>query len=511
MVAVFIRSPVVYTVFGALGSYYGLAGLYLPEGSHLPWMMGGALVLGILIALFRALGDGPEWFFSERKSRYCFRKTCRYVTALAVGFFLGFTVRTITAASELKLGLPRERVLGITGTLLDDPRAFSDGRGMGYLKVSGASGIGGIRTSARGRVLVFFPAGAIPRLKEFGRAAPVYVEGSFIVSPNNGGKGFQTGIPLFRAGSVFLLGAAPPVEQFRTGIRMEVLEKFAHSAWGGLASALILGVKDNLDSTVSELFRTAGCSHVLALSGMHLAIVSALIAFLLKKPLGLRAAALAGSFFILLYVYLVGPQPSLVRAAIMYLLGTAAVLGAFPRQPVPLLGLAFLIQIVLDPSSGDSLSFILSYLALGGILIAGEAIHDLIRGKVPELLAGPLSASLGAFIATAAVSAAAFGVIRPGGIGAGLGIVPLSTLFMILAIVYLGISFLLPPLAGLLDGVLSGLYELLGGTAFLASRIPGVEGVSPAVLGGISLVLVLGLLSMQNHFALLRGKIAPLD
>jgi competence protein ComEC len=509
MVAALIRSPVLYAVFGALGSYYGLAGVCFPEGVF--WITGAALGLGVLIALFRVLGDSPEGFFRDPTLRYYFRKTCRYVTALAAGFFLGFAVRTVNAASELKLGLPRERVLGITGTLLDDPRAFNDGRGMGYIRVSGASGVGGVRTSARGRVLVFFPAGAIPRLKEFGRAAPVYVEGAFITPRDKGGAGFQTGTSLFRAGSVFLLGTAPPVEQLRTGIRMAVLEKFAPSPWGGLASALILGVKDNLDSTVSELFKAAGCSHVLALSGMHLAIVSALIAFLLKTPLGLRAAALAGSFFILLYVYLVGPQPSLVRAAIMYLLGTAAVLGAFPRQPVPLLGLAFLIQIVLDPSSGDTLSFMLSYLALGGILIAGEAVHDLVRGRLPGILAGPLSASLGAFIATAAVSAAAFGIIRPGGIGAGLGIVPLSTLFMILAIVYLGVSFLLPPLTGLLDPVLTGLYRLLGGTAFLASRIPGAEGVSPAVLGGISLVLTAGLLAMQNHFALVRKKIAPFN
>jgi competence protein ComEC len=244
---------------------------------------------------------------------------------------------------------------------------------------------------------------------------------------------------------------------------------------------------------------------------MHLAVLSALIAFLLKKPLGIKPAALGGAFFILFYVYLVGPQPSLVRAAIMYLLGTAAILGAFPRQPIPLLGLAFLIQIIMDPPSGDTLSFMLSYLALGGILIAGEAIHDLLRGKLPEILAQPLSASLGAFVATAAVSSAAFEIIRPGGIWAGLGIVPLSTLFMILAIVYLGVSFLLPPLTGPLKLALSGLYDLLGAAASLASRIPGIAGFSPAVLGGVSLVLVVCLLAIQNYCALGREKIAPFD
>ncbi|MDR2364136.1 MAG: ComEC/Rec2 family competence protein [Spirochaetaceae bacterium] len=508
MVAAFIRSPVIYAVFGALGSYYGLTGLYLRGGARAPWIAAGGAMVYALIALFRVLGDSPGCFFSDLKIRYYFRKTCRYVTALALGFALGLTAQRIYIASELRLGLLPERVRGITGTLLDDPRAFSDGRGMGYLQVSGAAGIGGVRSSAQGRVLVFFPAGAIPRIKEFGRAAPVYVEGAFIA---NTGNGFGTGNPPFRAGEVHLLGTAPAVEQFRTGIRMEVLEKFAGSSWGGLASALILGSKDDLDAAVSELFKSAGCSHVLALSGMHLAIVSALAAFLLKKPLGIKPAALAGAFFILFYVYLAGPQPSLVRAAIMYLLGTAAVLGAFPRQPVPLLGLAFLIQIVLDPPSGNTLSFMLSYLALGGILIAGEAIHDLLRGKVPEIVAQPLSASLGAFIATAAVSSAAFGVIRPVSIGAGLGIVPLATLFMILAIVYLGVSFLLPPLTGPLGLALSGLYDLLGGAASLASRVPGIAGVSSALLGGISLVLVVCLLFTQNRCALRREKIAPLD
>ncbi|MDR2631225.1 MAG: ComEC/Rec2 family competence protein [Spirochaetaceae bacterium] len=508
MTAAFIRSPVIYAVFGALGSYYGLAGLSPRGDPRLSWIWGGALVLGALIALFRVLGDSSERFFRDLTIRYYFRKICRYAIALALGFSLGLTVGTINAASELRLGLKREKVRGITGTLLDDPRAFTDGRGMGYLTVSGASGTGGIRTSARGRALVFFPAGAIPRLKEFGRGAPVYVEGSFLSSPNPGISGSG---PPFRAGAVHLLGAASAVEQLRTGIRMEVLEKFAGPSWGGLAAALILGVKDDLDSTMTELFSAAGCSHVLALSGMHLAVLSALIAFLLKKPLGLKPAALAGAFFILLYVYLVGPQPSLVRAVIMYLLGTAAILGAFPRQPVPLLCMAFLIQIILDPSSGNSLSFMLSYLALGGILTAGEAVHDLIRGKIPEILAQPLSASLGAFIATVAISAAAFGVIRPGGIGVGLGIVPLSTFFMILAIVYLGLSFFLPPLTGIVDPVLSVLYDLLGGTVLLGSRIPAVEGISPAILGCISLVLVCGLLYVQNYFALLRKKIVLPD
>jgi competence protein ComEC len=486
-----------YAALGALVSYYGL-GRGWGEFRIYP-VLGLLGVLLFLIALFRVLGDVPA---ASPRARRGFQKACRYVSVLAVGFVLGFGARNGAAAGDLRLGLPSERVRGISGTLLDDPRGTAAG-GMGYLRLEAASA-GGLRVSARGRVLVFFPPEVIPWLKEFGRSSGVYLEGSFAEA--SGGT-----VPRFRAKSVHILREASALEQLRTGIRMRLLDQFAGRPWGGLAAALILGAREDQDPALAGAFKAAGCSHVLALSGMHLAIVSALIAFLLKRPLGLKPAALAGALCIVLYVYLVGPQPSLVRAAIMYLLGTAAVLGAFPRQALPLLSLAFLIQIALDPLSGDSLSFILSYLALGGILIAGEALGDLFRGLIPSAIAQPLAASLGAFIATAGISAAAFGVLRPVGIGASFVIVPLSTVFMIAAIAYLGICFLLPPLSGPVGALLSLLYQVLEETAALAARVPALELRRPLGVSLLSAALVIALLWFQARQKALRESLVPFD
>jgi competence protein ComEC len=207
---------------------------------------------------------------------------------------------------------------------------------------------------------------------------------------------------------------------------------------------------------------------------MHLAIVAALVAFFLRKPLGLKAASITGAVFILLYVTLIGVQPSLERAAIMYLLGAGAVLGFLPRQPLSLLAKAFLIQIAIRPSAGTSISFILSYLALAGILTVGEFFHSILRGRIPELLAQPLSASLGAYLATSAVVAANFGIIRPVGILAGLIIVPLTTVFMVGAMAALALSFIAPFLANIVGIGLSLLYTLLDYTVSLAARVPGI-------------------------------------
>jgi competence protein ComEC len=360
---------------------------------------------------------------------------------------------------------------------------------MARLSLETAADGGDMRVSARGRLTVFFPDEAMPRLRDFGRGSRVYVEGRFAAGEK----------PLFRASSVHVIKAAPALEQLRTGIRMKIMEKFnagpgagsggGGRSWGGLALALLLGIRDNLDTDLAGFYQRAGCSHVLALSGMHLAIVSSLLAFFLKRPLGLKAAALIGGVFVFLYVFLVGSQPSLNRAALMYFLGTLAVLGALPKKAGLLLALSFLIQIVVWPESGLSVSFILSYLALAGILSAGAALGQIFRGRIPGFLLQPLAASVGAFIATSAVTAFFFGELRPAGIAAGLIIVPLTTLFMIGAMAWLALVFLSPFLASFLGRGLSLLYTLMDRLVSLAARLPGIPVPRPVLVLALSLGL----------------------
>jgi competence protein ComEC len=229
---------------------------------------------------------------------------------------------------------------------------------------------------------------------------------------------------------------------------------------------------------------------------MHLALLSGLIAFFLRRLLGIRAASVAGGIFVLGYVFLAGAQPSLVRSAIMYFLGVFSLLMFFKNRLLSTLSLAFIIQIIFQSGAGLSLSFILSYLALAGILWTGEDIRALLRGKIPGLISGSLSASLGAFIATAAVCSFFFGVLRPIGIIASLFIVPLASLFMVIALGALVVSFVLPPLFVPLDFVLTLLYRVLEFSVNFAGKAPGLDVPHPApVLIGSVLIalLVIGL------------------
>jgi competence protein ComEC len=455
-----------------------------------------------MVSLSRVLKTFPALAFWGAENTRLFREISLSLAALAVGFSLGFAAR-LAASGPPGLGLVEGEISGLTGTLRDDPRGLAGGQGMAFLDMEKAAGKDGLRASAKGEVLVFFPEESVPRLRTLGRGSRVYIEGAFL-PPGKGSSG-----PVFRAKGVHVLATAPAVERLRTGIRLGIVGKFSPYKWGGLAAALLLGVRDSLETELAASYRDAGCSHVLALSGMHLAVVSAVIAFLLRKPLGLKAAAILGAVFILLYAGLVGPLPSLERAVLMYLLGTLAVLGAFPRRPAVLLALAFVIQICRSPASGTSLSFILSYLALAGILVLGGPLHGLFRGIAPEVLSRPLSASIGAFIATAGITAAVFGVLRPVGILAGLAILPLTTVFMIFALACLAAAFLLPPLAAPLGTVLSLLYGVLSRIAGLAGGVPGIGVSNPLAVLAASLLVSAALLLAWKRRSEKGNRIAP--
>ncbi|MDR1972048.1 MAG: ComEC/Rec2 family competence protein [Treponema sp.] len=470
--------PLSALTLGAVLSYYGA---YLLNSRLLfprAWLFIAAAVL--LWAFFLSLAP---FALPGRPYRHLrlLGLSCAAGLALGAGTGIGIPAR-------LSLGLPMEQITGLEGLVMDDPRTLSGGNGLAALDLDRAWGsAGGLRSSARGRVTVIFPGGRLEDLKEFGRKSRVYLEGSFIPS--------RSGV-MFRASAVHIISPAPPLEQFRTGLRRNLVSRFSrpdNASWGSLSLALLLGVRDNLDSGFARSYRDAGISHVLALSGMHLAIFSALIALIFKRGLGPRAAAVLGALFILAYVFLIGSQPSLDRAAIMYLLGALAIFCSLARNPASLLNLAFLIQIIRQPDSGISISFILSYLALWGILRTGLGVASLLRGKIPPSLLEPLSASLGAFIATASVSAASFGMLQPAGILTGLVIVPLTSLFMVLSLGYLALDLAFPLLARPVGLALSLLYQGVEKLVALSAGIPGIV-FETGMPGPALWVLILSLL-----------------
>jgi len=474
-------TPVLCSAFGASAGFYILF--------HAPFVaiVSVLIILLVLLCFFRVLSSLGVLFQNDAQilmnthaalniKPQNLRLTSVCVAAFVIGIFLGLSAAN-AGRNDVVFGISEKNVTAAEGVLLDDPRIVSNGSAMATLYLQRCAGDGGLRASSSGEITVFFPKVNAEKLKQFGRGTTVFAEGSLRYS--------SYGLSL-SAQSLHIVKPAPQIERIRTGIRLKLNSRFEENNWGGLALALLLGVRDNLDPDFTALYRKAGLSYILALSGMHLAILTALITFLLKRPLGLKASVIAGSALIILYCILVGPMPSLNRSALMYILGVIAILGALPKNSMSILSLSFLIQIIITPADGNTLSFILSYSALLGILITGQAFSFLLSGKIPNFILQPLSLSVGAFLATAGICSYTFGFISPAGIFADLLIVPLTTVFMIGSIIWLFLDFF--SFSFLLSLPLSLLYRLMESIASVTGNLPGISA-SPVLILGFSVFL----------------------
>ncbi|MCL2765032.1 MAG: ComEC/Rec2 family competence protein [Treponema sp.] len=483
-----VLPPIQYAAAGAA------IGFYFLFHAHIAFIIVCFLLLLAAFNFFKVLSS-----FNKESRMFHIAAVC------SAAFTIGLSVGLCAAAegyNNVNFGIPQENVIAIEGVLLEDPRIISSGSIMAGVSLRRCAGENGLRVSSRGDVMVFFPPESADRLKQFGRGAVIFAEGSLRSSDTPGNWTVS-------AKSLHVVKKAPAIEQMRTGIRLNLISRFDKlQNSGGLALALLLGIRDNLDTALVSVYRNAGLSYILALSGMHLAILTAIISFLLKRPLGLKGCAIAGAIFILLYCLFVGPMPSLYRAALMYILGVLAILGALPKKAMSILSLSFIIQIILTPAAGNSLSFILSYLALLGILITGKALIFIFEGKIPSFLLQPLSISCGAFISTAGVCILVFGYIKPAGIIAGLFIVPLTTLFMTGSIIWLVLDFI--SLSFLLNFPLSVLYRFMELIASLSSYIPGISSAHYVVLVlSIILMLLITVLEQRRRAAMLKLESFP--
>ncbi len=139
---------------------------------------------------------------------------------------------------------------------------------------------------------------------------------------------------------------------------------------GGIVKAMVLGDKFAVPDDLREDFARAGLSHLMAISGMHIGILVAILFwFLLFLGLHRQKAFYATTALLIFYVVLIGFPASAVRASIMaFLLLLSLHLGRLNRI-VNALALAAVVMLLINPFLlRDDIGFQLSFLAVLGIV-----------------------------------------------------------------------------------------------------------------------------------------------
>jgi ComEC/Rec2-related protein len=182
----------------------------------------------------------------------------------------------------------------------------------------------------------------------------------------------------------------------------------------GLVRGLTIGDTSDIDPVTVDDFRRAGLSHLLAVSGENLAMFLGALAFAIRRlPYRLRLLAYFGA--IGLFVLVVGPQPSVLRAAVMGAVMVAAVGRGYRAQPLAVLATALIVVIGFRPGLVYSVGLQLSAAATSGIVLWTKPVERTLR-RLPRALALPLAVTISAQVAVAPILIATFGqlsVISP--------------------------------------------------------------------------------------------------
>jgi competence protein ComEC len=264
-----------------------------------------------------------------------------------------------------------------------------------------------------------------------------------------------------------------------------------------LASALLLGQREEVDAQDNDAFSRTGTMHLLAISGLHLAALTLALQWILVRLVGMnRYAAYFGVILLtLIYSGLVGFMPSVVRSVVMSVFACLAVLRDRGSRQGNVMSSAVVVSLLCNPSDLFDVGCQLSYLGVAaliwvvplaqGLFVRGQTHPlDLLErqyeprwrhyARMPLVAAvDGVALSLVVWLVGLPLVMLRFHLASPVGVLLNLPLVPMTSIALMAAGMSLLVSFIWPPLAWPFSKVCSW---LLGSTQFLVRQGAALRG-----------------------------------
>lgn len=331
------------------------------------------------------------------------------------------------------------------------------------------------------------------------------------------------------------VGQSHGLDDVRERLGRHIRERLPGSA-GGIATALATGDQNAVDQDDADAMRRSGLTHLLSVSGLHIAAVIAAAMLLTLKLLALSerlalrfnlvlAAAVAGALAGIGYTLLTGAQVPTVRSCIVALLVLAGIALGREALSMRLLSVAALAILALKPEALAGASFQLSFAAVTAII----ALHSTAwarrtfmrrdEGTLARLLralAGMLATGLVVEIALIPFALYHFHKAGLYGIGANLVAIPLTT-FVIMPLEALallldaaGLGVPLWFCTGLAIDALLWLAHAVGSASGAVATLAAMPGWAFAamIVGGLWLALWTGRVRLVGLFPFALGAVA---
>lgn len=320
------------------------------------------------------------------------------VALVGVGFGVAVGLRS-TAVREHPLSHRFGTSASLTVTATESPRPLGNGRLMFRADLDR---VGEVEMS--GRVVVFAPALGFGELSA-GQPARFRAR---IGRPTRR----DLTVAVLTASGEPVTGEASAVQRAAQTVR----SRFAAAALAVLPAdqaailpGLVLGDTSSVAPSTTAQFRTAGLTHLTAVSGANVTIVCGAV-LLSVGLIGPRPAVVLSAAALVVFVVVVQPTASVLRAAVMGALALLAVLSGRRRQAIPVLSAAVLALLIAAPQLAVDVGFALSVFATAALVVLAPAWSArLVSRGWPKPLADAVCIALAAQLVTAPLVAAISG------------------------------------------------------------------------------------------------------
>ena len=465
----------------------GLVGLAAWTGGLLAGLVAARPVTVLCVVVAPAVA-GACWRWAGRVRGTALACLLVLVTVAGVALLRGERVTTDPVAVLAREGAQVAGRLVVTG----DPRPFSSAHTDGVVlrwvlrEVTGR----GSTWRVRSPVLVIAPGS----WSDVELGATVRVCGR-LDRPEEGDRGLAA--VLVATGDPEVLGEPDAWWRATAAVRASLRASVAHrpDPERVLVPALVAGDDAGLDPAVAEEFRATGLTHLLAVSGTNLTLLLGAL-LVLARAAGVRGRWLLvlGLLGVVAFVLLARTEPSVLRAAVMGVVGLLSLTRDGSGRAVRGLGVAVVVLLLLDPGLATTPVFALSVLATAGIVLLAPRWRDALARWLPRWLAEAIAVPTAAQLACTPVVAGLSGQVSLVAVVANLAAAPVVGPATVLGLLG-GCLGLVWPAAGRLVGTLASwcvawIVEVAHRGAALPTAAVG-WGTSAAALGVLTALTVL--------------------
>ncbi|WP_223192264.1 DNA internalization-related competence protein ComEC/Rec2 [Paenibacillus sedimenti] len=161
------------------------------------------------------------------------------------------------------------------------------------------------------------------------------------------------------------------------------MDQIFPASQAGFMKSMLIGMQDDLDPERFQQFSELGLTHILAISGLNVAVFLGVCIWIMRRMKLARETYLLVSMLLLpFYILLTGASPSIIRAGLMAIVALYAARRGVLKDVLHIMAIVAWLMLVWDPYYMLDVSFQLSFLVTLGLIIGVQRVNELIEDAI---------------------------------------------------------------------------------------------------------------------------------